>query len=127
MYGTTRMHNGDVENPEKGLQNSIERDGGDGKSMQIVVRRNVEAQGKSEDEKGRKDKMKIRKFEEIWTSVEMERVAKATERRWPKEKELLDKGDGLATAAGARRNNESRYVHIHESSLIRLTVVFRRT
>ena len=75
MYGTTRMHNGDVENPEKGLQNSIERDGGDGKSMQIVVRRNVEAQGKSEDEKGRKDKMKIRKFEEIWTSVEMERVA----------------------------------------------------
>ena len=46
---------------------------------------------------------------------------------WPKEKELLDKGDGLATAAGARRNNESIYVHIHESSLIRLTVVFRRT
>ena len=25
---------------------------------------------------------------------------------WPKEKELLDKGDGLATAAGARRNAE---------------------
>ena len=25
---------------------------------------------------------------------------------WPKEKELLDKGDGLATAAGARRNVE---------------------
>ena len=25
---------------------------------------------------------------------------------WPKEKELLDKGDGLATAAGARRNDE---------------------
>ena len=99
------MHNGDVENPEKGLQNSIERDGGDGKSMQIVVRRNVEAQGKSEDEKGRKDKMKIRKFEEIWTSVEMERVAK--------EKELLDKGDGLATAAGARLNDEvtSQYMY----------------
>ena len=76
MYGSTRMHNGDVENPEKGLQNGMESNGGGGKSMQIVVRRNVEAQGKSEDEKGRKDKMKIRKFEEIWTSVEMERVAK---------------------------------------------------
>ena len=25
---------------------------------------------------------------------------------WPKEKELLDKGDGLATAAGARLNDE---------------------
>ena len=32
----------------------------------------------------------------MWTSVEMKRVAKATERRWPKEKEQLDKGDGLA-------------------------------
>ena len=63
-------------------------------------------QAKSEYGKGRKDNMKIRKFEEVWTSVEMERVAKATQRRWPKEKELLDKGDGLATAAGARRNNE---------------------
>ena len=52
------------------------------------------------------DKTKIRKFEEIWTSVEMERVVKATERRWPKEKELQDERDGLATAAGARRNNE---------------------
>ena len=55
----------------------------------------------------------------MWTSVEMKRVAKATERRWPKEKELLDKGDGLATAAGARRNDEvtnqniSKYIQIH--------------
>ena len=38
----------------------------------------------------------MRKFEEMWTLVEMDRVAKATERRWPKEKEQLDKGDGLA-------------------------------
>ena len=66
----------------------------------------MENQGKSEYEKGRKDNTKIRKFEEIWTSVEMERVAKATQRRWPKEKELLDKGDDLATAADARRNDE---------------------
>ncbi len=36
----------------------------------------------------------------------MEKVAKPAERRWPKEKELQDEGDGLATAAGARRNNE---------------------
>ena len=52
---------------------------------------------------------------------------------WPKEKELLDKGDGLATAAGARRNDEvtnqniSKYIQIHEGSLVRLTVVFRRS
>ena len=51
---------------------------------------------------------------------------------WPKEKELLDKGDGLATAAGARRNDEvtshiSTYIHIHEGSLVRLPVVFRRS
>ena len=74
----------------------------------------------------------MRKFEEMWTLVEMDRVAKATERRWPKEKELLDKGDGLATAAGARRNDEvtshiSTYIHIHEGSLVRLPVVFRRS
>ena len=43
----------------------------------------------------------------------MERVAKATERGKPKEKELLDKGDGLATAAGARLNDEvtSQYMY----------------
>ena len=89
-------------------------------------------QAKSEYGKGRKDNMKIRKFEEVWTSVEMERVAKATQPRWPKEKELLDKGDGLATAAGARRNDEvtshiSTYLQIHEGSLVRLPVVFRRS
>ena len=51
---------------------------------------------------------------------------------WLKEKKLLDKGDGLATAAGARRNDEvtshiSTYIQIHEGSLVRLTVVFRRS
>ena len=32
---------------------------------------------------------------------------------WPKEKELLDQGDGLATAAGARLNDEvtSQYMY----------------
>ena len=32
---------------------------------------------------------------------------------WPKEKALLDKGDGLATAAGARLNDEvtSQYIY----------------
>jgi|OM-RGC.v1.031982013 hypothetical protein len=32
---------------------------------------------------------------------------------WPKEKGLLEKGDGLATAAGARRNEEvtSQYIY----------------
>ena len=79
----------------------------------------MENQRKSKGEKGKKAKTKLGKFEEIGKSVEMKRVAER--------KELLDKGDGLATAAGARRNNESIYVHIHESSLSRLTVVFRRT
>ena len=51
----------------------------------------------------------------------------------PKEKGLLDKGDGLATAAGARRNDEvtnqniTKYIQIHEGSLVRLPVVFRRS
>ena len=50
-----------------------------------------------------------------------------------KEKGLLDKYDGLATAAGARRNDEvtnqdiSKYIQVHEGSLVRLTVVFRRS
>ena len=43
----------------------------------------MENQGKSEYEKGRKDKMKIRKFDEIKSeilaSVEMERVAERKE------------------------------------------------
>ena len=44
-----------------------------------------------------------------------------------REKYLLDKGDGLATAAGARRNDEvtnqnvSKYIQIHEGSLVRHT------
>ena len=92
----------------------------------------MENQEKSVYEKGRKDKPKYKKVEENWKSVEMERVAKATQPRWQKEKELLDKGDGLATAAGARRNNEvtshiSTYLQSHEGSLVRLTVVFRRS
>ena len=55
----------------------------------------------------------------MWTLVEMDRVAKATERRWPKEKELLDKGDGLATAAVARRNDEvtSQCIYKHTGRL----------
>ena len=45
------------------------------------------------------------------------------------EKQLLDKGDALATAAGARRNDEvtKQYIQIHEGSLVRLPVVFRRS
>jgi len=43
----------------------------------------MENQRKSKNEKGRKDKMKIRKFDEIkseiWASVEMERVAERKE------------------------------------------------
>jgi len=35
----------------------------------------VENQGKSNYEKGRKDKTKIKEVEENWKSVEMERVA----------------------------------------------------
>ena len=43
----------------------------------------MENQRKSKNEKGRKDKMKIRKFDEIkseiWASVEMERVGERKE------------------------------------------------
>ena len=35
----------------------------------------MENQGKSNYEKGRKDKTKIKKFEEIWKSIEREGVA----------------------------------------------------
>ena len=84
----------------------------------------MENQGKSKYEKGRKDKTKIKEVEEKWKSVEMG--------RWPKEKYLLDKGDGLATAAGARGNDEvtshiSTYIQIPEGSSVRLTVAFRRS
>ena len=33
MYGSTRKHNGDVGNPEKVLQNGMDRNGGGGKSV----------------------------------------------------------------------------------------------
>ena len=36
-YGSMRRQNGDVGNPEKGLQNGMERIGGGGKSMRTIV------------------------------------------------------------------------------------------
>ena len=63
MYGSTRAQNGGVGNPEKGLQNGMDRSGGGGESMRTFVWRSVENQGKSEYEKGRKDKTDQRKFE----------------------------------------------------------------
>ena len=70
----------------------------------------MENQRKSKNEKGRKDKMKIRKFDE--RNLKFEHRSKR--KGWPKEKALLDKGDGLATAAGARLNDEvtSQYINI---------------
>ena len=53
----------------------MERIGGGRKAMQTFVWRSVENQRKSKNENGRKDKTKIRKFEEIGKSVEMKRVA----------------------------------------------------
>ena len=43
--------------------------------MRTIESRSVENQGKSVNEKGRKDKTKIKEVEENWKSVEMERVA----------------------------------------------------
>ena len=37
VYGSTRKHNGDVGNPEKVLQNGMDRNGGGGKSMRTIV------------------------------------------------------------------------------------------
>ena len=53
----------------------MERIGGGGKSMRTIESRSVENEGKSVNEKGRKDKTKIKEVEENWKSVEMERVA----------------------------------------------------
>ena len=81
MHGSTRKHNGDKGNPEKGLQNGMDRNGGGGKSMRTFVWRSVENQGKSEkeSEKGRKDETKIRKFEEKFGH-------QSKWKGWPKEK-----------------------------------------
>ena len=46
--------------------------------------------------------MKIRKVRHNGTSGEIEKIAKSEVRKWPEGKELLDKYDGLATAAGIR-------------------------
>ena len=43
--------------------------------MRTIESRSVENQGKSVNEKGRKDKTKIKEVEENWKSVEMEGVA----------------------------------------------------
>ena len=43
--------------------------------MRTIESRSVENQGKSVNEKGRKDKTKIKEVEENWKSVEMGRVA----------------------------------------------------
>ena len=43
--------------------------------MRTIECRSVENQGKSEYEKGRKDKPKFKEVEKNWRSVEMERVA----------------------------------------------------
>ena len=36
-YGSMRRQNGDVGNPEKVLQNGMDRNGGGGKSMRTIV------------------------------------------------------------------------------------------
>ena len=58
----------------------------------------MENQGKSVNEKGKRIRRKSKRSKKI--------VNRSKWKGWPKEKELLDKGDGLATAAGARRNAE---------------------
>ena len=37
VYGSTRAQNGGVGNPEKGLQNGMDRNGGGGKSVRTIV------------------------------------------------------------------------------------------
>ena len=97
MYGSTRVQNGGVGNPEKGLQNGMDRNGGGGKSVRTRENPNT------------KRKERIRRRSENSKKVGYRSKWKG----WPKEKALLDKGDGLATAAGARRNEEvtSQYIY----------------
>ena len=59
--------------------------------------KNIEIQHESKQN----NKMRIRKAGHKGTSGEMEEKARAKARKWPAEKELLDKCDGLATAAGS--------------------------
>ena len=58
----------------------------------------MENQGKSVNEKGKRIRRKSKRSKKIGNRSKW--------KGWRKEKELLDKGDGLATAAGARRNDE---------------------
>ena len=52
-------------------------------------------------ENTRKNNTRIREGGHNGTSGEIEKIAKSEVRKWPEGKELLDKFDGSATAAGS--------------------------
>ena len=88
----------------------------------------MENQGKSVYEKGRKDKTKIKEVEENWKSVEMERVAEKSS-YWTRAMAWLQQlaPDVTMKLLIKTYQNISEYIQIHEGSLVRLTVVFRRS
>ena len=57
-------------------------------------------QCKSKNENKGKNNPRTREGGHQGTSGEIEKMVKSKVREWPEEKELLDKCDGLATAAG---------------------------
>ena len=81
----------------------------------------MENQGKSKYEKGRKDKTKIKEVEENWKSVEMERVAEKSS-YWTRAMAWLQQ-----LAPDVTLKLLVLYVQTPAGSLVRLTVVFRRS
>ena len=75
--------------------------------------KNIEIQHESKQNK----KMRIRKAGHKGTSGEMEEKARAKARKWPAEKELLDKCDGLATTAASESEHDKvicvQYTHVY--------------
>ena len=94
------------ENPRKGLRCGVGKNWGGRKSvkegnMKSINWSNMKNQWKSNNENTRKNTTRIRKGGHNGTSGEIEKIAKSEVRKWPEGKELLDKFDGSATAAGS--------------------------
>ena len=63
-------------------------------------------QCKSKNENKGKNNPRTREGGHQGTSGEIEKMVKSKVREWPEEKELLDKCDGLATAAGIKSEHD---------------------
>ena len=68
-------------------------------------------------ESKKKTKMGIRKVGHTGASGEIEKMAKSKARKWPEEKDLLDKCDGLATPAGSESEHDRVTMYSAEARL----------